>query len=261
MDGSDEVAELHRLSGHALVALFGGAPGAEIRLAGSCGLGLSGEKVADLNMLMLGAPAAEAEVFLDEAMARAEARGLELLAMMTPAVADALAGPAEGHGLVRAGEVPLMVLRGSTEVRPGRACRIEAVRDSAMARISGDLAAAAFDLPRDAVGRVVGPQVAPTSTASIYVAFAGDEPMSSVTVTRTGDTAGIWTMATPPAHQGKGMGRALLSRIIERLRHEGVGRFFLFATAAGFPLYTSLGFVTLAEDAAWVKGSSTQTHA
>jgi predicted N-acetyltransferase YhbS len=66
-------------------------------------------------------------------------------------------------------------------------------------------------------------------------------------------------MATPPEHQGKGMGRALLTRIIERLRHEGVGRFYLFATDAGFPLYTSLGFVTLAEDAAWVKGHSTQT--
>ncbi len=36
-------------------------------------------------------------------MARAEARGLDLLAMMTPAVADSLAGPAESHGLVRAG--------------------------------------------------------------------------------------------------------------------------------------------------------------
>jgi hypothetical protein len=31
--------------------------------------------------------------------------------------------------------------------------------------------------------------------------------------------------------------------------------------AAGFPLYASLGFVTLAEDAAWVKGHSTQTRA
>ncbi|HXV01719.1 MAG TPA: GNAT family N-acetyltransferase [Caulobacteraceae bacterium] len=260
MGGSDEVAELHRLSGRALVALFGEAPGAEIRLADGCALGLSGERVADLNMLLLGAPAAEAEAFLDEAMARAEARGLDLLAMMTPAVAQALAGPAERHGLIRAGEVPLMVLRGSAEVRLGRTCRIEEARDSATARIAGDLAAAAFDLPRDAVGRVLDPLITPTSTASVYVAFAGDEPMSSVTVTRTGDTAGIWTMATPPAHQGKGMGRALLSRIIERLRHEGVGRFYLFATAAGFPLYTSLGFVTLAEDAAWVKGSSTQTH-
>ena len=261
MGGPEEVEELHRLSGRALVALFGGVPGAEITLAGDCALGFSGEKVADLNMLVLGAPANDAEVFLAEGMARAGARGLDVLAMMTPAVADALADPAERHGLVRAGSVPLMVLRGSGGVRLGRTCRIEEARDSAMGRIAGDLAAAAFGLPRDAVGRVVEPQVTPTSTASVYVAFAGDEPMSSVTVTRTGDTAGIWTMATPPAHQGKGMGRALLSRIIDRLQHEGVGRFFLFATAAGFPLYTSLGFVTLAEDAAWVKGSSTQTHA
>lgn len=68
-------------------------------------------------------------------------------------------------------------------------------------------------------------------------------------------------MATPPEDQGKGMGRALLSRIIERLSREGVERFYLFATAAGFPLYRSLGFVTLAEQPAWLNGSSTQTQA
>jgi GNAT superfamily N-acetyltransferase len=129
-----------------------------------------------------------------------------------------------------------------------------------MARLAGDLVSAAFGLPRDAVARVLEPATTAASAADVYLAFDGDAPMSSVTVTRSGDTAGIWTMATPPEHQGKGMGRALLSRIIERLGRDGVRRFYLLATAAGFPLYTSLGFVTLAEEAAWVKGLSTQAH-
>ena len=260
MNGTDEVAELHRLSGRALTALFGGGAGAEVRLAGACALGLSGEKVADLNMLLLGPPDGHAQAFMEEGVARADAREVELLALMAPSVADALAPAAERLGLAAAGAVPLMVQRASAEARLGRTCRIEEVRDAGMAEIASDLIAAAFSLPRDVVGRTLDSQISPTSTASIYVAFAGDEPMSSVTVTRTGDTVGIWTMATPPEHQGKGMGRALLSRIIERMRHEGVGRFFLYATQAGFPLYSSLGFVTLAEEAAWVKGHSTQTH-
>jgi GNAT superfamily N-acetyltransferase len=154
-----------------------------------------------------------------------------------------------------------MVLRGSADLRHGRSCHIEEATDRKTARIAGDLISAAFQLPRGAVARVIEPNVTPTSAASIYVGFAGETPMSTVTITRTGTTAGVWSMATPPEQQGKGMGRALLSRIIERLRHEGVERFYLFATAAGFPLYRSLGFVTLAEEAAWVKGRSTQTHA
>ena len=80
-----------------------------------------------------------------------------------------------------------------------------------------------------------------------------------MTVTRTGPTAGIWNMATPPERQGRGMGRALLTGVLEQLCAEGVERFYLFATAAGRPLYESLGFETLADDAVWVKGHSTQT--
>jgi predicted N-acetyltransferase YhbS len=101
----------------------------------------------------------------------------------------------------------------------------------------------------------------PTTDVATFVASSGGLAMSSVTITRAGSTAGIWSMATPPVHQGKGMGRALLTRVIENLRHDGVGRFYLHATAAGRPLYESLGFVAIADQAIWVKGHSTQAHA
>ena len=259
MSSIDELAELHRLSGRALAASFGEAAGAEIRLAGNCALALTGEHIADLNMLLLGPTTSDSAAFMDEALARVDARGVGLLALMAPAAAEVLAQAAERSGLAAAGTVPLMVLR-DAEVRVGKSCRIERAIDPTMAGVAGDLVSAAFSLPRDAVARAIDPGITPTSAADVYVAFDGDTPTSSVVITRSGHTAGVWNMATPPEHQGKGMGRALLSRIIERLRQNGVQRFYLFATAAGFPLYTSLGFVTLAEEAAWVKGHSTQTH-
>jgi GNAT superfamily N-acetyltransferase len=261
MDGADdELAELHRLSGRALAAVFGEAAGVEIRLTGNGALALTGERVADLNMLLMGPPTPDSTVFLDEALASADARGLELLALMAPSAAKVLAKAAERGGLAPAGAVPLMVLRDAADVRLGKPCRIERATRPEMARIAGDLSAAAFSLPRDAVARAMEPGITAASAADVYVAFDGETPMSSVTVTRSGDTAGIWTMSTPPQHQGKGMGRAVLSRVIARLRDDGVRRFYLFATAAGFPLYVSLGFVTVAEEVAWVKGHSTQTH-
>jgi GNAT superfamily N-acetyltransferase len=58
-------------------------------------------------------------------------------------------------------------------------------------------------------------------------------------------------MATAPEHQRKGMGRALLSQVIGDYRRHGVERFHLGATEAGRPLYTSLGFVLVADLSVW----------
>ena len=76
--------------------------------------------------------------------------------------------------------------------------------------------------------------------------------MCTVSLTPTGDTAGITLMATPPEHQGKGMGRALLSQVIDDYRRRGVRRFHLGATDAGRPLYASLGFELVAELPVWI---------
>jgi GNAT superfamily N-acetyltransferase len=255
----DEVGELNRLSGRAMVAMFAEAPGLEVRLTKSCALGLSGENVADLNMLFLG-PGEEAEPFLADAMARVEARDLPVMAVMAP-TATGLAPAAERLGLTAAGTMPLMVLRASAAVKLGRSCNIHEARDPETARTAGDLVAAAFQLPRDAVARTLDASLTPTAGVACFVGYSGETPMSSVAVTRAGSTAGIWCMATPPEHQGRGMGRALLTRVLDRLRADGVERFYLHATEAGRPLYESIGFVNLADQPVWVKGHSTQAHA
>lgn len=260
MASVDEVAELHRLSGRAMAAYLGEAPGAEFRINDVGAMSLTRETGADFNMLMVGAADPDPAPFLADCLACIQARGVEVLALLAPRAAEVLASALAQGGLRPAGTVPLMVLRGGGEVRLGRPCRIEKATDPGLARVSADLLSAAFGLPRDAVGRVFEPGIGPAAAVDVYIAFDDDTPMSTVTITRSGDTAGVWTMATPPERQGKGMGRALLSRVIARLHAEGVNRFYLFATQAGFPLYESLGFATLAEDSAWVKGTSTQTH-
>ena len=51
----DETEELIRLCVRALVAQMGDVPGVELHLTRSCVLGLTGEPLADFNMLTLGA--------------------------------------------------------------------------------------------------------------------------------------------------------------------------------------------------------------
>jgi GNAT superfamily N-acetyltransferase len=255
----DETEELIRLCGRASVAMMGDVPGFELRMARNCVLGLTGEPLADFNVLTMG-PNPDAEAFLAQSMIRVNERGLPLLAMMSPHVARTLAPAATRLGLTAAGTAPLMVLRAGTRVRPGRPHRIARALGPELVGVAGDLASAAFGLPRDAVARCMDVGITETAGLETWIAWGDDGPMSVVSVTPAGTTAGIWGMATPPEHQGKGMGRALLAQVIDDYRGRGVERFFLIATQAGRPLYASLGFEAIADLSAWVLGQSTQVH-
>ena len=247
----DETEELIGLSVRALVAQMSAAPGFELHMTRNCALALTDEPLADFNMLILG-PDPDAEGFFKRAIARTRERGSPLLAAMSPHVAQALAPAAARLGLTPVGTAPLMVLRGGTPVAAARQARVVRALGPELVAIAGDLAAAAFDSPRGAVARCIDVGVTTTAGVETYIAWDGDEPMSAVTITPTGDTAAISLMATQPEHQRKGMGRALLAQVIADLRGRGVERFHLSATEAGGPLYASLGFETIAHLSAWL---------
>ena len=163
-------------------------------------------------------------------------------------------------GLTAAGASPLMVLRAGTPVRPGRPVKVTRALGPELVGVAGDLVAAAFDAPRDVVARCIDVGITATAGVETWIAWSDDGPMSAVSVTPTGNTAGISLMATPPGHQRKGMGRALLTQVIDDYRGRGVERFYLGATEAGLALYASLGFETIADLSAWVLGHTTQVH-
>ncbi|HEX7761599.1 MAG TPA: GNAT family N-acetyltransferase [Caulobacteraceae bacterium] len=255
----DEAEELIRLCVRALVAQMSDAPGFELHMTRNCVLGLTDEPLADFNMLTLG-PDPDAEGFLTRSVARAKERGLPLTAMMSPHVAQTLAPAAMRLGLTFAGTSPLMVLRPQTPVRRSQPVRITRALGPELVGIAGDLVAAAFDVPRDVVARCIDVGLTETGGVETYIAWGDDGPMSAVSVTSTGNTAGISLMATPPEHQRKGMGRALLTQVIGDYRRRGVERFHLGATEAGRPLYVSLGFEPIADLSVWVLGYPTRVH-
>jgi GNAT superfamily N-acetyltransferase len=257
---TDEASELFRLVGQAGLAMFCGAPGLEVRLTHDSALMLSGEPVADLNMLLIG-PDPDAERILEEGHALAAARDLPLLTLSTPGVGDRLTPRAGALGLAPGGEAPLMVLRQNTPIRLGGPCEVVRVREEATLALAAGLQAGGFGLPLASVERVLSAAAESTAAAEVFIATRQGRPISTVTVTHAGTTAGIWSMATPADRQGQGAGRALLTRVLEAQRRSGVERFFLFATAAGRPLYESLGFETVALCPAWVRGHSTHVAA
>jgi GNAT superfamily N-acetyltransferase len=250
----DETEELIQLCVRALVSQMIAAPGVELHMTRNCVLGLTDEPLADFNRLTLGADP-DAEGFLIRSAARAKERGRPLTAVMSPHVAETLAPVAAQLGFSAVGTAPLMVLRPNVAVQPSRPTNIVRALGPELVGIAGDLIAAAFDEPRDVIARCIDVCVTPTAGVQTYIAWGDEGPMCTVSVTPTGDTAGISLMATPPEHQCKGMGRALLSWLIDDYRRRGVERFHLGATEAGRPLYTSLGFELVADLSVWTLGA------
>ena len=247
----DETEELIELCVRALVSQMIAAPGIELHVTRRCVLGLTDEPEADFNRLILGADP-QAEGFLVRSAERAKERGRPLVATMSPHAAEALAPVARRLGFAAVGAAPLMVLRPEVPVRPSRPTNIVRVLGPELVEVAGGLIAAAFDTPRDVIARCIEVCMTGTSGMETYVAWGDEGPMCTVSVTPTGDTGAITLMATPPEHQGKGMGRALLSQVIDDYRRRGMRRFHLGATEAGRPLYQSLGFETVAELSVWV---------
>ena len=253
----DETTQLMRLTGHSLASMMAAMPGGEAIIAPQGALGLSGEPVVDLNILVVSGGEGTL-AFVERALARVAERGLPSMAMIAPGADAGLHASLAAAGLTLAGAVPLMVLREPAQSGQTRACEVRQVQDPKLARETGDVLAAAFGLPRDSVARGWEPLCAPDAPCQTWIASEEGEARSTVSVSPSGATAGIFSMATPAMHQGRGWGRTLLRRVIDHYRAAGVRRFYLQATEAGFPLYRSLGFVTVAELAAHVSGSSTQ---
>lgn len=247
----DETEELIQLCVRALMAQMIAAPGIEMHMTRSCILSLTDEPLADHNRLILGADP-DAEGFLVRSVARARERGRPLSAVMSPRVAHGLAPVALRLGLDAVGSAPLMVLRSGVPVEPSRPTRVVRALGPEATRIAGDLIAAAFDAPRDVIARCIEAGMTATASVETYIAWDDEGPACTVSVTPTGDTAGISLMATPPGRQRQGRGRALLSHVIADYRRRGVTRFHLGATEAGRPLYASLGFETVAHLPVWI---------
>jgi GNAT superfamily N-acetyltransferase len=247
----DETEELIQLCVRALALQMNAAPGIELHMTRNCVLGLTDEPLADFNRLTLGSDP-DAEGFLVRSAARARERGRPLTAVMSPHVAQSLAPVATRLGFTAVGAAPLMVLRPDVSVRPSRPANIVRALGPELVGIAGDLIAAAFDTPRDVIARCIDVGMTETAGVETYIAWGDEGPMCTVSVTPTGDTAGISLMATPPEHQRKGMGRALLTQVIADYRARGVQRFHLGATEAGRRLYASLGFELVADLSVWI---------
>lgn len=236
-----------------LIRIFRHGPRSDCRpLAHGC-IALSGEPAADLNMVVLTGGAERSE--LDEALDAVRQKDTDAILIVDEA-ADALRGWAADAGLTEVGQIPLMERRVAEVERTSNFVIRIADPDESQAAMR--LAAAAFSLSEAAcVAAMPGKAIAEEGN-DLWFAEEDGELVGCGVFIRTGDHVGVYTMSTPPNHQRRGVGRAILDGALAHYQARGVERFTLGATEKGYPLYERLGFKVMTRPHVYVVGASTQ---
>jgi len=98
-------------------------------------------------------------------------------------------------------------------------------------------------------GRSLPPPVLTTPGWRTWLAYRGGEPAAACCTYDDGATLGVYWMVTLPEHRSHGLGRTIMAAALAADPGRPAA---LTATAAGEPLYSSLGFRTVSE-AAWFR--------
>jgi GNAT superfamily N-acetyltransferase len=112
----------------------------------------------------------------------------------------------------------------------------DALRDHAI------VAAHGFGLSEAVVLAFIGDELWARDGAKAYTGYADGRPVTSGFSIRSGDTLGIFTIATEPDARGRGFGAAMTGRLIVDGAAAGCTIAALQASVMGRPIYERLGF-------------------
>lgn len=252
-------ATLMQLTAQAMATFLGHAPRFEAECRAGLWKTICGEPVADLNYLIAMRDTPETIEALKAVVADLDRRSLPFCCMIAPGTERDLAPACEASGLVYAVDWPLMVCPADRLEVPAREdVAIAAVRSDRDASDMATVLAGAFNMPEDVVRRTLPLSMTQVPGIDVFLARVEERAACTVTVTRHGHVAGIWAMGTLPEVQGQGVGKVLLSRVMNDCRAAGIETFFLGATPAGLPLYEKLGYREIAKAQVWVRGETSQ---
>lgn len=260
MNGTSKVLSesvLRRLTNDAITTFLGEAARYEAAARPGLQLALSNEAIADMNMLVVGA-GADHDHFRDMLSSCLD-RQLPFLAIIFPEAGKVLDDIAADLGLAYAVDFPFMV-RDDAPLEPSGNPDVEVVCASGAedADASADVLVSAYSMRKDSVLRALPASLLDSTGVDVYVARTNGEAVGSVTLTYHGDTCGIWAMGTDASRQRGGIGLRLLTTAMAQARSNGIRRFFLGATPAGYRLYEKLGFETVCTARVWVSGETHQ---
>ncbi|HEY8736128.1 MAG TPA: GNAT family N-acetyltransferase [Candidatus Dormibacteraeota bacterium] len=244
-------AALWRTAGEGAHLSFATVPGVDLRRVPEGWLTITGEPIPDLNGGFVDRGVNDKNVLRDFVNAIRE-RGFGGFILLTTAAEQRLAPLARDLGLTIAGPSPLMAYEPTEPPAPSDRYRVDVVKDRRGLDVFTDLMSRGYEVPVDSWRRLITEGSLDDPAITHLIASSGEEPYSCGSTIQTGSSVGIWNMATPPEHQGKGAGRALLLYALRSQMMRGSQLFYLLASEAGRHLYQQVGFRTLDEATAWL---------
>lgn len=108
-------------------------------------------------------------------------------------------------------------------------------------------AADGFDADPEELRRELGPNLLTIPTFAIFVWYLLGEPVASsmLATTRSVGLAGVYSVATRPAHRGRGFGTALTAAALAAAREQGYDTAVLEPSPSGESMYRRMGFEPL----------------
>lgn len=253
----DSVLSLYwRLAGRVFAPYMASLPDGLGRIEAEGWISMTGEPIGSLNMAFV-EDGPGAVLYLAGIADLVEATRLPMVILMSPALAARISSVAMSLGFRASSELPLMAAHRATRVAPRmetdryRVTRVERddERMSAL-RVQSET----FRMPLASLERIYPTAFIRAPGFDLFLATRDGESFSTVVTTTISGVTGLWSMATPPARQRQGAGRAAFEAAIAYHESCGIDRFFLGASPAGEPLYAKSGFLTVATAAVWEAG-------
>lgn len=108
-------------------------------------------------------------------------------------------------------------------------------------------AAIGFEMDETLVRTIMGGALRAAGDIAVYVGYTDGEPVTSGLGVRTGQTIGVYNVATVPSARRRGYGAAMTARIADDGVSAGCDVAILQASEMGRPIYERLGYRTVVE--------------
>jgi len=222
--------------------------GASIRIDGRAAVGMTGLPVPTMNGVWATSPEISPE------------RLQALIDEVDPAVphcvqlpVGAPAGSARvltEHALTRIDDIPLMALDVLKGI--GQTSLVVRILAPADVGLHAKVAAAGFDAPEEIFQQLVTPRMAASRSVTVVVGEVADEPVTTGLAITIAGRCGLFNIATPEPHRGKGYGAAVTRWLVQDGLNSGAHLVWLQSSPSGLGVYERLGFRTVDTWQCWI---------
>jgi ribosomal protein S18 acetylase RimI-like enzyme len=180
---------------------------------------------------------------LPAAIAEIESLGISPGVLLRDGRAPASAEAARALGLTAEEAEPGMAVATGDLVAP-EVPDLEVLRISTPDGLAQALAVAVagFEVPVEMLAPLYGLDVKAVEGMSVYLGHVEGRDVSTSVGLTQGETVGIFNVATPPEHRGRGYGAALTAAAAQEGFDAGADLAWLQSSQLGLPVYRRLGF-------------------